>query len=139
MEMSVETAYQRSLETLLDWIHSKINMSKTQVFFRTYAPIHFRYMTLLIHSLSAVLLLIFLTWYFSLIWFLETTHKKFLRFIHDVIDVQDVILSSHATNCCVTEVVTGEMVVAVTWKSFQTWAHCRVHQTTVSRYFMMCY
>ncbi|KAJ9187650.1 hypothetical protein P3X46_003079 [Hevea brasiliensis] len=42
MDMSVETAYRRSLETLIDWTHSKINMSKTQVFFRTYAPIHFR-------------------------------------------------------------------------------------------------
>ncbi|KAJ9171945.1 hypothetical protein P3X46_015241 [Hevea brasiliensis] len=42
MEMSVETAYQRSLETLIDWIRSKINVSKTQVLFRTYAPVHFR-------------------------------------------------------------------------------------------------
>ncbi|WCJ21516.1 TRICHOME BIREFRINGENCE-LIKE 11 [Euphorbia peplus] len=42
MNMSVETAYRRSLETFVDWIHRKINMSTTQVFFRTYAPVHFR-------------------------------------------------------------------------------------------------
>ncbi|KDP21475.1 hypothetical protein JCGZ_21946 [Jatropha curcas] len=42
MEMTVETAYRRSLETLIDWMHRQINMSKTQVFFRTFAPVHFR-------------------------------------------------------------------------------------------------
>ncbi|KAG8653855.1 hypothetical protein MANES_05G075200v8 [Manihot esculenta] len=42
MDMSVEIAYRRSLETLIAWMHSKINMSKTRVFFRTYAPVHFR-------------------------------------------------------------------------------------------------
>ncbi|XP_065861164.1 protein trichome birefringence-like 11 [Euphorbia lathyris] len=42
MNMSVEAAYRRSLETLIDWMDRKINMSLTQVFFRTYAPVHFR-------------------------------------------------------------------------------------------------
>ncbi|KAH8515519.1 hypothetical protein H0E87_004115 [Populus deltoides] len=42
MEMSVETAYGRSIETLIDWLHTEVNMSKTRVFFRTYAPVHFR-------------------------------------------------------------------------------------------------
>ncbi|KAJ8748362.1 hypothetical protein K2173_002999 [Erythroxylum novogranatense] len=41
VEMSVETAYRRSLETLINWMHHEVNMSKTQVFFRTYAPVHF--------------------------------------------------------------------------------------------------
>ncbi|KAF5732758.1 protein trichome birefringence-like 10 [Tripterygium wilfordii] len=41
MNMSVETAYQRSIETLIDWIGNEVDMSKTQVFFRTYAPAHF--------------------------------------------------------------------------------------------------
>ncbi|KAA8543223.1 hypothetical protein F0562_021282 [Nyssa sinensis] len=41
MEMSVESAYQRSIETLLNWIGTEVNMSKTQVFFRSYAPVHF--------------------------------------------------------------------------------------------------
>ncbi|XP_050238526.1 protein trichome birefringence-like 10 [Mercurialis annua] len=41
MEMTVETAYQRSLETFLDWMHKKVDLNKTQVFFRTYAPVHF--------------------------------------------------------------------------------------------------
>lgn len=42
MEMSVDDAYKRSLKTLLDWVTSHVNMSETQVFFRTYAPVHFR-------------------------------------------------------------------------------------------------
>ncbi|GAV82390.1 PC-Esterase domain-containing protein/PMR5N domain-containing protein [Cephalotus follicularis] len=41
MNMSVETAYERSLETLLDWLGSEVNLSKTQVFFRTFSPVHF--------------------------------------------------------------------------------------------------
>lgn len=43
MEMSVGDAYQRSIKTLLEWIHKEVNLSKTQVFFRTYAPVHFRF------------------------------------------------------------------------------------------------
>ena len=43
MEMSVERAYRRSIETVMDWIESEVNMSKTQVFFRSYAPVHFRF------------------------------------------------------------------------------------------------
>ncbi|KAK9282069.1 hypothetical protein L1049_004981 [Liquidambar formosana] len=42
MEMSVESAYRRSIETVIDWIGRQVNMSKTHVFFRTYAPVHFR-------------------------------------------------------------------------------------------------
>ncbi|KAM7521579.1 hypothetical protein LguiA_011481 [Lonicera macranthoides] len=42
MEMSVESAYRRSIETVMDWIESEVNTSKTQVFFRSYAPVHFR-------------------------------------------------------------------------------------------------
>lgn len=42
MEMSVESAYGRSIETLVDWIGREVNTSKTKVFFRTYAPVHFR-------------------------------------------------------------------------------------------------
>lgn len=45
MEMSVETAFQRSIETLIDWIDSQVNMNKTQVLFRTFAPVHFRFTT----------------------------------------------------------------------------------------------
>lgn len=43
MEMRVESAYQKSLETVVEWIHRKVNTTKTQVFFRTYAPVHFRF------------------------------------------------------------------------------------------------
>ncbi|CAK9137184.1 unnamed protein product [Ilex paraguariensis] len=42
MEMKVDGAYRRSIETVVDWIHRQVNHSKTQVFFRTYAPVHFR-------------------------------------------------------------------------------------------------
>ncbi|CAB4291717.1 unnamed protein product [Prunus armeniaca] len=41
MNMTVETAYRRSIETVIDWIGSEVNMSKTYVLFRTYAPVHF--------------------------------------------------------------------------------------------------
>ncbi|KAI4317765.1 hypothetical protein L6164_025608 [Bauhinia variegata] len=42
MEMKVEDAYGRAIETVLKWIHDAVNSSETQVFFRTYAPVHFR-------------------------------------------------------------------------------------------------
>ncbi|CAN4091543.1 unnamed protein product [Withania somnifera] len=42
MTMSVETAFQKSIVTLVDWISREVNMSKTKIFFRTYAPVHFR-------------------------------------------------------------------------------------------------
>ncbi|XP_076919494.1 protein trichome birefringence-like 10 [Bidens hawaiensis] len=41
-EMEVETAYKKALETVLSWINREVNKSRTQVFFRTYAPVHFR-------------------------------------------------------------------------------------------------
>ncbi|KAK6930019.1 PC-Esterase [Dillenia turbinata] len=41
MNMSVEKAYQRAVETMVNWIKHDVNVSKTQVFFRTYSPIHF--------------------------------------------------------------------------------------------------
>lgn len=43
MELSVESAYQRSIRTLREWIHKEVNTSKTKVYFRTYAPVHFRF------------------------------------------------------------------------------------------------
>ena len=47
MDMEVEHAYRRSIETVSHWIHTELNSSKTQVFFRTYAPVHFRFVLLL--------------------------------------------------------------------------------------------
>lgn len=43
MKMTVEDAYQRSIETVVRWIENEVNSNKTQVFFRTYAPVHFRF------------------------------------------------------------------------------------------------
>ncbi|GLT78442.1 hypothetical protein SLA2020_499780 [Shorea laevis] len=42
MEMKIEDAYRRSIETVIQWIHNEVNANKTQVFFRTFAPVHFR-------------------------------------------------------------------------------------------------
>lgn len=44
LEMRVEQAHHRSIETVLQWIQNTVNTSKTQVFFRTFAPVHFRYL-----------------------------------------------------------------------------------------------
>ncbi|XP_015161288.1 protein trichome birefringence-like 10 [Solanum tuberosum] len=42
MTMDVETAFQKSIVTLVNWIGREVNMSKTKIFFRTYSPVHFR-------------------------------------------------------------------------------------------------
>ncbi|KAI8574552.1 hypothetical protein RHMOL_Rhmol01G0363500 [Rhododendron molle] len=42
IKISVESAFRRAMETLVDWIYSDVNLSKTQVLFRSYAPVHFR-------------------------------------------------------------------------------------------------
>ncbi|RAL43511.1 unnamed protein product [Cuscuta campestris] len=42
MNMSVEEALHRSIVTLVDWLGREVNTSKTRVFFRSYAPVHFR-------------------------------------------------------------------------------------------------
>ncbi|KAM6541210.1 hypothetical protein CsatB_005657 [Cannabis sativa] len=42
MNMSVETAYKKSMETVVDWVNTKVNKKKTLVYFRTYSPSHFR-------------------------------------------------------------------------------------------------
>ncbi|GER44726.1 hypothetical protein STAS_21631 [Striga asiatica] len=42
MDMDADTAYQKALETVINWINREVNTTKTQVFFRTYAPVHFR-------------------------------------------------------------------------------------------------
>ncbi|KAK7303270.1 hypothetical protein RJT34_14173 [Clitoria ternatea] len=42
LEMKVEEAYKKSIETVLNWIQTTVNPRKTQVFFSTYAPVHFR-------------------------------------------------------------------------------------------------
>lgn len=43
MEMRVEDAFRRSIPTLMDWISQEVNLSRTHLIFRTYAPVHFRY------------------------------------------------------------------------------------------------
>lgn len=43
MDMEVDKAYRKALQTVTEWIHREVNTTKTQVFFRTYAPVHFRF------------------------------------------------------------------------------------------------
>ncbi|KAJ0249673.1 Protein trichome birefringence-like 10 [Hirschfeldia incana] len=42
LKMNVDDAYKRAMETVMKWIQNKVDSNKTQVFFRTYAPVHFR-------------------------------------------------------------------------------------------------
>ncbi|PKA62929.1 hypothetical protein AXF42_Ash007725 [Apostasia shenzhenica] len=42
MDMTVDDAFQTSINTLFEWIHKEVNTSRTKVFFRTYSPSHFR-------------------------------------------------------------------------------------------------
>ncbi|KAK7285373.1 hypothetical protein RJT34_20142 [Clitoria ternatea] len=42
MNMTTEDAFRRSIETVIDWIAKEVNMNRTYVLFRTYAPVHFR-------------------------------------------------------------------------------------------------
>ncbi|KAK1395205.1 protein trichome birefringence-like 10 [Heracleum sosnowskyi] len=42
MDMQVDTAYHKALNTVVDYIHSEVNTNKTQVLFRTFAPVHYR-------------------------------------------------------------------------------------------------
>ncbi|CAL0301182.1 unnamed protein product [Lupinus luteus] len=42
LEMKIEDAYKKSIETVLNWIQDSVNATKTQVFFRSYSPVHFR-------------------------------------------------------------------------------------------------
>lgn len=44
MDMTVRDAFRRSIFTLTDWISREINISRTYLIFRTYAPVHFRYL-----------------------------------------------------------------------------------------------
>ncbi|XAR61214.1 hypothetical protein NMG60_11034853 [Bertholletia excelsa] len=41
MDMRVESAFRRSIETLVEWIGNEVDLNKTQVLFRSYAPVHF--------------------------------------------------------------------------------------------------
>ncbi|KAJ0449928.1 putative PMR5 domain, PC-Esterase [Helianthus annuus] len=42
MNMSIETAYRKSIKTILNWISKEVDPNKTQVIFRGYSPVHFR-------------------------------------------------------------------------------------------------
>ncbi|KAG7555796.1 PC-Esterase [Arabidopsis suecica] len=42
MRMKIEHAYRRAMKTVMKWIQEEVDANKTQVFFRTFAPVHFR-------------------------------------------------------------------------------------------------
>ncbi|CAI9107897.1 OLC1v1007379C1 [Oldenlandia corymbosa var. corymbosa] len=41
MNMTVETAFRKSIETVVSWISREVDLRKTLVFFRSYAPVHY--------------------------------------------------------------------------------------------------
>ncbi|KMZ75750.1 hypothetical protein ZOSMA_10G00180 [Zostera marina] len=41
-KVKVQSAYERAIDTLLDFVCREMNSTKIQVFFRTYSPVHFR-------------------------------------------------------------------------------------------------
>lgn len=43
LKMNVDDAYKRAMETVVNWIQTEVDSNKTQVFFRTFAPVHFRF------------------------------------------------------------------------------------------------
>ncbi|KAI3506746.1 hypothetical protein L1887_21310 [Cichorium endivia] len=42
MNMSIETAFRKSIETVLNFISKEVDTNKTQVIFRGFSPVHFR-------------------------------------------------------------------------------------------------
>lgn len=42
MDMDVSTAFQQCIKTLVDFVDTRVDTNKTKVFFRSYAPVHFR-------------------------------------------------------------------------------------------------
>ncbi|KAI4369618.1 hypothetical protein MLD38_018041 [Melastoma candidum] len=41
MEMNIDDAHKKAVETVFRWIRNEVNPSKTRIFFRTFAPVHF--------------------------------------------------------------------------------------------------
>lgn len=48
MNMSIESAYNKSIETLVLWIKNEVDFNRTQVIFRTYAPAHNRLVSIFV-------------------------------------------------------------------------------------------
>lgn len=43
MNMSIEAAYRRAMETVVDFVNTQLVKDNTRIFFRTYSPNHFRF------------------------------------------------------------------------------------------------
>ena len=77
MEMSVDDAFRRSIRTLFEWIHKEVDKSKTHVVFRTYAPVHFRFVQIKFSFFPKDFLIVFI--YYEVIIFL--VRKDFKKFV----------------------------------------------------------
>ena len=51
MGVDVLTAFERSMKTVMEWIRQEVNTKNTHVFFHSYAPIHFRFVSCLSPSI----------------------------------------------------------------------------------------
>ena len=51
MGVDVLTTFERSMKTVMEWIHQEVNTENTHVFFRSYAPIHIRFVSCLSPSI----------------------------------------------------------------------------------------
>ena len=80
MDMKVEDAYHRSIETVVDYIHTKINPNKTQVFFRTYAPVHFRFVYQPIFQFNVLALRLLKPGWQKLLISLNQTNRRWICF-----------------------------------------------------------
>ncbi|XP_057956785.1 protein trichome birefringence-like 11 isoform X2 [Malania oleifera] len=109
MDMKVENAYKRSIETVVEWIHSKINASKTQVFLRTFAPVHFSFFQVLIESYSTNC---------CIACFMALSGSSYL---HPCYTAN--LFCTCALLLCpqLPKVVLGKLGDTVTWKHYQSW------------------
>lgn len=51
MNMTIETAYKKSIETVLNFISKEVDTNKTQVIFRGFSPVHFRFIFIFLENL----------------------------------------------------------------------------------------
>ena len=52
MGVDVLTTFERSMKIVMEWIRQEVNTETTHVFFRSYAPVHFRFVSCLSPSID---------------------------------------------------------------------------------------
>ncbi len=78
MDMDLETAFTKSLRTLVEWVDANVS-PKTQIFFRSFASVHFRYI------LPTRLILVFVA--------LSSITVGFFGFLSRPYDIQEVMIN----------------------------------------------